>query len=216
VPATPGGNLVQESEYLEMLGRAKSKLPEDVAEHERFQIPVAEILYEGKSTVLRNFKDIVDVLRRNDRDVTKYMLREIGIAGSLEERRLVFKGRVTRQQVDDKMASYVATYVMCSECSRPDTRLDREGRTLILKCEACGAHRPIRVKKVQPQKSARPTLEEGKVYEFTVEDIGGRGDGVARKDGFTVFIPGTAKGSVVRAYVEKVTGHIAFAKIVRG
>ncbi len=198
-----------------MLERAKGQLPADVAEHERFQLPEADILYEGKSTVLRNFKDIVDVLRREDRDVTQYMLREIGIAGSLEDRRLVFKGRVTRQQVDDKLQAYVATYVMCSECNRPDTHLGREGRTLILKCEACGAHRPIRVKRAQPQKSARPTLEEGKVYEFTVEDIGGRGDGVARKEGFTVFIPGTAKGTVVRAYVEKVTGHIAFAKIVR-
>jgi translation initiation factor 2 subunit 2 len=206
---------LQESEYLAMLERAKDQLPKDVAEHERFQLPEADILYEGKSTVLRNFKDIVDVLRRDDRDVTQYMLREIGIAGSLEERRLVFKGRVTRQQVDDKLQSYVGTYVMCSECNRPDTHLDRDGRTLILKCEACGAHRPIRVKRAQPQKSAKPTLEEGKVYEFTVEDIGGRGDGVARKEGFTVFIPGTAKGAVVRAYVEKVTGHIAFAKIVR-
>ncbi|HEX9710403.1 MAG TPA: translation initiation factor IF-2 subunit beta [Candidatus Thermoplasmatota archaeon] len=209
------GPAVQESEYLEMLERAKAKLPKDVAEHERFQLPEADILYEGKSTVLRNFKDIVDVLRRDTRDVTQYMLREIGIAGSHEDRRLVFNGRVTRQQVDDKLQAYVATYVMCSECNRPDTHLGREGRTLILKCEACGAHRPIRVKRAQPQKSARPTLEEGKIYEFTVEDIGGRGDGVARKEGFTVFIPGTAKGSVVRAYVEKVTGHIAFAKIVR-
>lgn len=198
-----------------MLERAKDKLPKDVAEHERFQLPEADILYEGKSTVLRNFKDIVDVLRRDERDVTQYMLREIGIAGSLEERRLVFKGRVTRQQVDDKLASYVGTYVMCSECNRPDTHLDRDGRTLILKCEACGAHRPIRVKKARPEKSARPTLEEGKIYEFTVEDIGGRGDGVARRDGFTVFIPGTAKGTVVRAFVEKTTGHIAFAKVVR-
>lgn len=206
---------MQESDYLAMLERAKEKLPQDVAEHERFQLPDVDILYEGKSTVFRNFKDIVDAMRRDERDVTQYMLREIGIAGSLEDRRLVFKGRVTRQQVDDKLASYVGTYVMCSECSRPDTHLDREGRTLILKCEACGAHRPIRVKKAQPQKSARPTLEEGKIYEFTVEDIGGRGDGVARRDGFTVFIPGTAKGSVVRAYVEKTTGHIAFAKVVR-
>ena len=207
--------MAAETDYLALLDRAKSNLPKDVAEHERFQIPAVDIMYEGKATVLRNFKDIVDVLRRDEKDVTQYLLRELGTAGSMEERRLVFKGKVVRAQIEDKLSSYVATFVMCSECNRPDTKLVREGRTLILKCEACGAHRPIKVKRVQPQKSARPTLEEGKIYEFTVEDIGGRGDGVARKDGFTVFIPGTVKGMTCRAFIEKTTGNIAFAKIVR-
>lgn len=144
----------------------------------------------------------------------QYLLRELGTAGSQEGRRLIFQARLVRGQIEDKLSSYIATFVMCSECNRPDTHLIREGRTLVLKCEACGAHRPIRVKKAAPQVQ-RPALEEGKIYEFTVEDIGGRGDGVARKEGYTVFIPGTGKGMTVKAFVEKVTGNIAFAKLVR-
>jgi translation initiation factor 2 subunit 2 len=203
-----------DQDYFALLERAKANLPADVAEHERFQVPDLDILYEGKATVLRNFKDITEVLRREDKDVLQYLLRELGTAGSQEGRRLLFQGRLVRGQIEDKLGSYVATYVTCSECGRPDTKLIRDGRTLVLKCEACGAHRPIRVKKAAPQVQ-RPALEEGKIYEFTIEDIGGRGDGVARKEGFTVFIPGTGKGMTVKAFVEKVTGNIAFAKIVR-
>jgi translation initiation factor 2 subunit 2 len=177
-------------------------------------VPDLDILYEGKATVLRNFKDITDVLRREDKDVLQHLLRELGTAGSQEGRRLLFQGRLVRGQIEDKLGSYVATYVICSECGRPDTKLIRDGRTLVLKCEACGAHRPIKVKKAAPQVQ-RPALEEGKIYEFNIEDIGGRGDGVARKEGFTVFIPGTGKGMTVKAFVEKVTGNIAFAKLVR-
>lgn len=207
--------MTNDTGYETLLQRAKASLPADVAEHERFQLPDVDILYEGKATVFRNFKDIADKIRREDTHLMQYLLRELGTAGAAEDRRLVFKGRVVRAQIDEKLASYVATFVMCSECNRPDTRLIREGRTLILRCEACGAHRPIKVKRVQPQKTPRPSLEEGKVYEFTVEDIGSKGDGIARKEGFTVFIPGTAKGVTVKAMVEKVTGNIAFAKIVR-
>ena len=207
--------MVDDNEYLQLLERAKSNLPADVAEHERFQLPDLDILYEGKATVFRNFKDTVDVIRRDEKDVVQYLLRELGTAGSQDGRRLVFQGRLLRAQIEEKLQNYVATYVMCSECNRPDTHLIREGRTLVLKCEACGAHRPIKVKRVQPQKAVRPQLEEGKVYEFTVEDIGGKGDGIARRDGFTVFIPGTVKGQTVKAFVEKTTGNIAFAKIVR-
>lgn len=207
--------MTEDADYQALLDRAKSNLPANVAEHERFQLPDIDILYEGKATVFRNFKDITEVLRRDDKDVVQYLLRELGTAGSQEGRRLLFQGRVVRGQIEEKLGSYVATYVMCSECNRPDTKLGREGRTLILKCEACGAHRPIRVKRVQPQKAVRPQLEEGKVYDFTVEDIGGKGDGVARRDGFTVFIPGTVKGQSVKAMVEKTTGNIAFAKMVR-
>ena len=203
-----------ETDYLALLDRAKANLPANVAEHERFQPPEVDILYEGKATVFRNFKDITDVIRRDDKDVLQYLLRELGTAGSQEGRRLIFQARLVRGQIEDKLQSYIATYVMCSECNRPDTKLIREGRTLVLKCEACGAHRPIKVKKAAPQVQ-RPALEEGKIYEFTVEDIGGRGDGVARKEGYTVFIPGTGKGMTVKAFVEKVTGNIAFAKIVR-
>jgi translation initiation factor 2 subunit 2 len=207
--------VADDNEYLQLLERAKTNLPADVAEHERFQLPDLDILYEGKATVFRNFTDVVNVIRREEKDVVQYLLRELGTAGSQDGRRLVFQGRLLRAQIEEKLQNYIATYVMCSECNRPDTHLIREGRTLVLKCEACGAHRPIRVKRAQPQMAVLPQLEEGKVYEFTVEDIGGKGDGIARRDGFTVFIPGTVKGQTVKAFVEKTTGNIAFAKIVR-
>ncbi len=64
----------------------------------------------------------------------------------------------------------------------------------------------------------RPTpvpVEEGKVYEAKVEDIGREGDGLARIQNFVVFIPGTKIGDEVRIKITKVHRRMAFAEVVK-
>ena len=46
--------------------------------------------------------------------------------------------------------SYVEDYVICSECGKPDTRLVKDDRVMILRCDACGSHRPVRKRKAGP------------------------------------------------------------------
>ena len=203
-------------DYEKLLSRAKDKLPSEVAAHERFVIPEATVLVEGKTTVLRNFNEIVSVIRRKDTDVLQYLLKELGTAGTLEGKRVVFKGRVTEKQVNDKVKSYVNTYVICAECARPDTQLVKEGRILILECEACGARRPVKVRK-SSRLSETPVaaIQEGKVYEVMIQDVGRKGDGIAKVDKYVIYVPGTAKGVVCKVMIEKVTGTVAFAHVSR-
>ena len=196
-------------DYELLLERAKKKLPTTLESHDRFQIPEADVMIEGKTTVIRNFGDIVDALRREPAHLLGYLLRELGTAGSMEGRRVVFKGKVAVAQVADRIKNYVDEYVLCSECSRPDTKIVKDGRILILVCETCGAHRPVHVKKQVKAKEAKE-IEAGETYDMMIEDVGKKGDGIARKGNFIVYVPGTAKGSQVKVKIEKVSGTVAF------
>jgi translation initiation factor 2 subunit 2 len=201
-------------DYESLLERAKKKLPHTLESHDRFQVPEPDVMIEGKTTVIRNFGDIVDVLRREPQHLLGYLLRELGTAGSMEGRRVVFKGKVTTAQVADRIKSYVDEYVLCSECNRPDTKIVKDDRVLILVCETCGAHRPVHVKKQVKEVKAKE-IEAGQTYDMLIEDVGKKGDGIARKGNFIVFVPGTAKGSQVKVKIEKVSGTVAFGTRVQ-
>ena len=200
--------------YESLLERAKKKLPHTLESHDRFQVPEPDVMIEGKTTVIRNFGDIVDVLRREPEHLLGYLLRELGTAGTIEGRRVVFKGKVTTAQVADRIKSYVDEYVLCSECSRPDTKIVKDDRVLILVCETCGAHRPVHVKKQVKELKAKE-IEAGQTYDMLIEDVGKKGDGIARKGNFIVFVPGTAKGAQVKVKIEKVSGTVAFGTRVQ-
>ncbi len=66
--------------------------------------------------------------------------------------------------------------------------------------------------------SFRPSnvpVEEGKVYEAKIEDIGREGDGLARIQNFVVFVPGTKIGDEVKIRITKVHRRMAFGEVVR-
>jgi len=98
-------------DYLSLLDRAKTQLPETIEKHERFVVPEPDVFQEGKTTVFRNFGDVVDALRREPEHVLQYLLRELGTPGTLEGRRVIFKTRLTSAQIADKVQSYVDTFV---------------------------------------------------------------------------------------------------------
>jgi predicted RNA-binding protein with TRAM domain len=64
---------------------------------------------------------------------------------------------------------------------------------------------------------ARPPtpVEEGKVYEAQIEDMGREGDGVARIENFVVFVPGTKVGDKVKVRITRVMRRVAFGEVVR-
>ncbi len=209
-----GLTAMAEQSYDDLLKRAREGLPTNVTTHERFRIPDVNVFIEGKTTVLRNFEDVCHGINREPHQVLAYLLRELGTAGTIDGRRAVFKGRVSPSQIEDRIRGYVETYVLCSECKRPDTRIVKEERITILECDACGAHRPVEVRKGSGPIQEK-ALEEGKVYEVMIMDIGRRGDGIAKIDKYTIFVPGTAKGNIVKIHIEKISGNIAFARIAR-
>ena len=57
-------------------------------------------------------------------------------------------------------------------------------------------------------------VEEGEVYDVTIQDIARQGDGIARIEGFVIFVTGTKVGDEVRIKVERVLPKFAFASVV--
>ncbi len=57
-------------------------------------------------------------------------------------------------------------------------------------------------------------INVGETYDVTIEDVGRDGDGMARIEGFVVFVPNTQKGDNVKVRVTKVSRRVGFAEIV--
>jgi translation initiation factor 2 subunit 2 len=198
--------------YATLLERARSTLPPVRTGGERFVVPDPDVMTDGRSTVVRNFAEIAGVLRREPEHVIGYLAREFGCPGVLELPRAVLKSRLTKEAIATRLREYTAKYVTCSECKRPDTHLKKEGRLTLLVCEACGAQRPVTVRRTVEVEKPKTPVVVGEVYRLTIEDIGRRGDGVAKKEGFVVFVTGaTQRGATVNAKITKVLGNNAYA-----
>jgi translation initiation factor 2 subunit 2 len=198
--------------YAALLERARSKLPPVRTGGERFVVPDPDVMTDGRNTVVRNFAEIAGVLRREPEHIVGYLAREFGCPGVLELPRAVLKSRLTKEAIGARMREYTAKYVVCTECKRPDTHLKKEGRLTLLVCEACGAQRPVTVRRTVEVEKPKTPVVVGEVYRLTIEDVGRRGDGVAKKEGFVVFVTGaTQRGSTVNAKITKVLGNNAYA-----
>ena len=201
-----------EYDYEALLKKAKENLPEHVSDGERFQMPEPDLLIEGKTTVFRNIAEVAESFRREPEAILAYLLKELGTAGNLDGRRAVFKSRLSTDQVSRRLKAYMNTFVICSECGKPDSRLVKDGRVLVLECEACGAHRPVKVPRATTETG--PALAVGSTYEVLIQDLGRKGDGIAKMDKYIIFVPGTTKGTVVKVKIDNISGTSAFAHVV--
>ncbi len=131
-------------DYEKLLNRALEQIPKAVFESSRFQIPEAEVSIIGNRTIIRNFQSIVSALNRDPEHLLKYLLRELGAAGNLEGTQAVFQGKFSNNVVADRIRHYVEEFVLCRECGKPDTQLERRERVYMLRCEACGARASMR------------------------------------------------------------------------
>lgn len=131
-------------DYEKLLDRAIEQIPKAVFESSRFQIPAAEVSIVGNRTNLRNFRSIASALNREPEHLIKYLLRELGVAGNIEGAQAVFQGKFSNAAVDERIRHYAEEFVLCHECGKPDTKLERHERFYILRCEACGARASVR------------------------------------------------------------------------
>jgi len=130
--------------YEELLKRAMEKLPKGAEKRERFEVPKIVCEVSGNKIVLKNFGEILTILRREPSHLAKYLSKELATSVSVQGNILVFQGKVSREILQKKLDDYVKEFVYCKECGKPDTKLVKEGRIYFLVCEACGARHPAR------------------------------------------------------------------------
>ncbi|MFH1409257.1 MAG: translation initiation factor IF-2 subunit beta [Nanoarchaeota archaeon] len=133
-------------DYEKMLDRGIESLPESTKKSERFEIPRVLGHIQGNKTIISNFGAIAQVLHREAGHVLKYILKELATPGELQSGRMVIGRKVSASKINTKIESYAQQYVICQECKRPDTQLEKKGTITLMKCAACGATRPINAK----------------------------------------------------------------------
>lgn len=135
-------------DYETLMKRARSKLPELVAKTgERFELPKVKGHLEGNKTVITNFSQIADSLRRDSRHLMKFLLKELATPGELKPAGLVMGTKVPASRINEKIQQYADQFVICKECGKPDTKLEVEGDFAFIKCMACGARKAVKGKR---------------------------------------------------------------------
>ncbi|MFX1577821.1 MAG: translation initiation factor IF-2 subunit beta [Promethearchaeota archaeon] len=135
---------VDVDDYEALLERARSDIPPEVFDQPRFKIPHVDSFVQGSRTVVRNFKDLTDTLRRDPKHLLRYLAHELATAGEIRSPQAIFNGRFSSHMLDDLMEKYTEEFVVCPVCQRPDTEMRREDRLLMLVCSACGARTPLK------------------------------------------------------------------------
>jgi len=125
--------------YEEMLKRGKEQMPEVSDQIERFNIPKVKGHIEGNKTIVSNFSEISKTLRRKPEHILKFILKELAAPGEIRKESALFGTKLSASKINEKIASYAETFVLCKDCGKPDTKLTKEGGTYFLKCQACGA-----------------------------------------------------------------------------
>lgn len=196
------------------LERAMESTPDFGGSDARLTIPDPHAQRDGAFTRLTNLGEIADALGREPDHLHSIIQRVLGTAGQFEGDWARYNGNFSSDDFQAALDDYVAEYVTCSECGLPDTKLTMEGRTQMLRCEACGAFRPVSKKPKSTNARKQQAVEEGETYELELTGTGRKGDGTVQKGEYTVFVEGAREGQTVKARVHKVTGNLAFARRV--
>ncbi|MHA2401290.1 MAG: translation initiation factor IF-2 subunit beta [Promethearchaeota archaeon] len=133
-------------DYDDLLEKAYEKIPENVKQLSRFEIPKVELRIESRNTFITNFNKIISTLNRDRRHFLGIFLKKAGTMGEIRGQQLFLKGQYKPQVLNRLIGNYTKNYVLCSICNKPDTQIQREGKMAFLKCTACGAREEIKEK----------------------------------------------------------------------
>lgn len=131
-------------EYEKMLDRAYMSLPEAAKKLERFEMPKVESIIQGTKTIFKNFGQILKTIRREEKEVFKFITKELAAAAVIEDGKVVFNGKFASEKIQSLIDAFIKEYVLCHECNRPDTNYEMHQGVRMLKCTACGALSALR------------------------------------------------------------------------
>ncbi len=133
-------------DYEFLLDRLYSKLTVRTSKSSRFELPQLQTERVGRRTLIKNFRQLANSMRREPKILLTYLMKEIGTSGSYEEESgiAILHARVTSSALNSLIHRFVKTYVICPTCGAPDTKLEyKKKEAWILVCEACGAEQPV-------------------------------------------------------------------------
>jgi len=133
-----------EMNYEKMLDRAYLSIPQKALEHKRFEIPRAESFIQGTKTIVKGFNTLVGDMRRDKKHFIKFLTKETAAPITEGPNQIIIGGKINSFQFNKLLERYFNEFVLCTECKRPDTRIITQDGIKMMKCEACGAMKPIK------------------------------------------------------------------------
>lgn len=110
---------------------------------DRFEIPKVEGHIEGNKTILTNIKQISAYIRRDQEHLLKYLSKALASKGTIKGDRVVFTRKLPSKTFNEKIEQYVNDFVICKECGKPDTEIQKQDRMAFVNCLACGAKHSV-------------------------------------------------------------------------
>ena len=133
-------------DYKKLLDKARKSLPEGIHSAERFEIPKIRGHIQGNRTILSNFHQIADALHRPPEHLLKYVLKQLATPGELKKSAVIIGSKRSASRINDAIRQYAKEFVICIECGKPDTKLEKEGNVTYMICLACGVRFPVKAK----------------------------------------------------------------------
>jgi len=131
--------------YEDMLDKAYAKLhTAGKADAVRLDIPQIKGALSGNKTIISNLDVIAKAVRRDLQHVFKFFLRELATTGDLKGTEAIFVGKFRPDMLNNKVEKYIKEFVLCPQCGKPDTHLEKADAATLLICEACGAKESVR------------------------------------------------------------------------
>jgi len=197
--------------YETLLKEAYTHITEQTESTERFTIPEARSYIEGKTTVLENFAEIADKLRRDPDHLMKFLLGELGTAGKIDGSRAIFNGKFEPALVNSLIKSYTEDYVICSGVRKTGYEAC-QGRPCARSPVRCvRGPQPVRKRKARTEPITNE-ITEGATLDVEVQSVSRRGDGVVRMGKYILYIPGGKPGQKVKIRITRVSGSIVFTE----
>jgi len=137
--------------YTELLRRAFALIQMDqkgiLPEQKRHTLPPPHLRPVGsKRTMWTNFAQTCQLLHRSYEHVMSFVLCEFVTEGSLDASfNLLIKGRYDTKKIESILKKYIAEYVTCHTCHKPETTLTRDPVTRLhfLECDSCSSRRSV-------------------------------------------------------------------------
>ncbi len=126
-------------DYNKLLTRIYMALPKKTLDNKRFELPKAISIIQGKQTIWKNFTKVAKDLNRDPKQLYKFFMKEISTSSTIVSQSLILNGIFDNKKVNDILDKYTKSFVLCSECGKPDTEIVTQNNVKILKCTACGA-----------------------------------------------------------------------------
>ena len=133
-------------QYEQLLKKAKKEIPNILEESSRFELTKVKGHIEGNKTIVTNFGQIASLIHREPQHILKFLQRELATPAEIDGNRLILKRKISSSLINSKVELYVNIFVICPECKKPDTKLLKENKILLMKCLACGGKHTVKAK----------------------------------------------------------------------